>query len=488
MSSPPDSGPQRPTDAAVARYRQQTELGIHAENRRWDAALGLVRGLLVGASLGVVLIPLAALIDISSIDVLSVVLATSAAGGGFALRRARAAHPDPPWARLTENVAHQTAIDEHRQRLRAIEAEVETLRQAGVDPREISNRARQQVDSAHSSLCERLAPRPTAATAAVTTGGSTTPAASPTPPTRTPSSSAGRSASLTPGPSIPDDLIKAQRNRTLVPFVGAGLSLGDDVRGNFPAWGGLARRILDAFKPHHWRDDHDRQSTRGLFLEPDPTHPGNEKAITMPLPELLVKLDLLKSRLGGDYSHVLAAIFRPDDATPGEAHRALLALRAPFVLTTNYDQLLEALEGPHLRQAYTWRKASLALSDAQLGRAVLFKVHGNAEDVQESLVLTASEYERARREPGYRLVVDHLLAGHTFLFVGYGMSDPADLDIILRENAAALRRASPHFALLHRTQADTIRRDELRQLYNVVVIPLDDYSQIVPFLQTLASA
>lgn len=483
MSSPPDPNPRAPSSAAVARYREHAQLAIHEENRRWDAGIGLWRGLFVGVFLGVTLIPLAALLPISSVDVLGVVLAMAAAAGGYGLRRARVAPPARPIATRVENVAQQDAFDEHRGRLLAIEAEVETLRRSGKDPREISERALQQANVAHSSLHERLAllaashTPPTSPVSSVLPV-SATPVRSSSTPHPTPSGAA---------PAIPDDLVAAQRAHTLVPFIGAGLSLGSDVRGNFPRWNELPMRILGEFKSYHWRGDHDQRTIRNLFREPDGANPGHEQDITMPLQEMLVKLDLLKHRLGPDYAGVVTKIFRPDDVQPGAAHRAVLALDAPFVLTTNYDQVFEVLVGSTVRQVYTWRQSARALIDVQDRRRVLFKVHGSAEDV-DSVVLTASEYASVRQDPAYRTVVNHLLSGNTFLFIGYGMSDPSDLDIILEENATALRGRMPHFALLHRDQAGTLRQDELRRKYNVVAIPMADHSQILPFLTALAAA
>ena len=212
----------------------------------------------------------------------------------------------------------------------------------------------------------------------------------------------------------------------------------------------------------------------------------------MPLDEMLRQLDQLKDKLGHDYPAALTALFRPRDARPGAAHAAVMALDALAVLTSNYDLLLEAADPA--RQRYTHRQATTALSDLRDGRPVLFKVHGSAEDA-ESVVLTLDDYRAAHADTKYQAVMRNLLADRSFLFVGYGMSDPHDLDVLLAESVTDLRGSSPlHFALLPRLadeQAEVDRRAKLRREHRVVVIPYDDrdgHREATDLLRALAAA
>lgn len=211
----------------------------------------------------------------------------------------------------------------------------------------------------------------------------------------------------------------------------------------------------------------------------------------MPLQEMLRQLDQLRDKLGHDYSKALSDIFRPQHAAPGAAHHAVIALEAQIVLTTNLDELIEAAEGPPARQVYTGIEAADALRDIQSGKKVLFKVHGSAKH-PKSVVLTLEEYRRAHADPSYRKTLNHLLIERNFLFLGYGMQDPNDLDVILADNASELGGATGlHFALLKRLadpQSETDRRDRLRRTYRVAVIPYDDHGVLVPFLEALMRA
>lgn len=290
---------------------------------------------------------------------------------------------------------------------------------------------------------------------------------------------------------LPKRLIQAKHARTLIPFIGAGLSQG--LSGNFPSWADLPRRLLDECDEHTvWDSESDRTTLRSRFLEPDPTDPSLERPRLMVLQDMLVGLDSIKAKLRTHYADALSAIFRPDVAAPGPVHAAIAALDTQIVLTTNIDQLLE--ETPRDRQVYTWKQSAQALADFQRKRKVLFKVHGSAEDYK-SVVLTHNEYNDVQGDPAYRLVVNQLVGSHSFLFIGYGMSDPQDLDLFLNEHAEILHGPG-HFALLKRfigpsglpDDAQELDRTEKLRRQNISVIHFNDFDQIVQILEALASA
>lgn len=305
------------------------------------------------------------------------------------------------------------------------------------------------------------------------------------------SSSTGISMPMSLVPTLPSALAQAKRSYKLVPFVGAGLSLGPDVRGGFPSWRELPGRLLDSCDMYDvWLDDGDKATLRDRFLERDQADPPNICPRAMPLSEMLVLLDQLKAKLGDNYANALTSIFRPVDAEPGAAHRAIVALNAPLVVTTNIDKLIEAADQSSARTMYTGRKASAALADIRNNRSVLFKVHGTAEDI-DSVVLTHDEYKTLHADEAYKAVLNHILIDRTFLFVGYGMVDPQDLDHVLSNIAKLLKGATgPHFALLkclRDKQHNVDRKYRLSQEYNINVITYEDHGDLVPFLEKLVS-
>lgn len=274
------------------------------------------------------------------------------------------------------------------------------------------------------------------------------------------------------GIPIPAAVKKAYQENKLVVFVGSGLSLGRDVVGNFPSWGELPQRLLDACERYEVLTPNAIQAKRVIFEAP------------MNLEQMLRELDTLRGALNRKYRRALNEIFRPKDAKPGAVHEAVMALGVLAVLTTNYDSLLEIAEKSGHRPCYTWKDATSVLADLQEGRKVLFKIHGSAER-HDSVIMSYLEYEGARNDKAYQSVVNYLLQDNVFLFIGYGMNDPLDLDRALGGNVDSFQEASQrHYVLLR--QASQTDIDRYERNFNVQVIAYTEHEQVPQFLYELA--
>jgi hypothetical protein len=272
-------------------------------------------------------------------------------------------------------------------------------------------------------------------------------------------------------PTLPQDIRAAFAKKRLALFVGSGASLGRDIQGGFPTWGQIGGRMVDLCERYEVLTPPQIKNKRDTFNFP------------MGLRLMLSELGALKTALDRDYGRAIASLFRPQQVRFGELHEAIAELEADIVLTTNYDQLLEMADGPPSRQAYTWKEASYALSDLRDGRKVLFKVHGSAED-PDSVVLSDADYARASQDEGYQAVLKYLLQEHTFVFVGYGMNDPLDLDLALRDNAKSFGVSTQkHYVLLKGGEGET---DRLKRDYNVRVISYADHGDLPALVRSIA--
>lgn len=113
---------------------------------------------------------------------------------------------------------------------------------------------------------------------------------------------------------------------------------------------------------------------------------------------------------------------------PTLAHYQLLQLPFRYVVTTNYDHLIEqALEG----LGRPWNRV---VDDAQVagsglpGGTTVVKLHGSAaapsQPKARAIVLTRREYDRfASEHPAKVALLEGLLLNHHFFFVGYGLAD-----------------------------------------------------------------
>jgi len=282
-----------------------------------------------------------------------------------------------------------------------------------------------------------------------------------------------RSAPSTEVPKIPASLRAAYCADNLAIFCGSGISLGYDVQGDLPGWRDLPERLLDACERYEALDDETIELKRKRFKR------------RMSLEQMLSELGSLRTDLGRDYQSALNDIFRPPNAAPGAAHRAVAALGVRAVLTTNYEQLLERVSETPSRQPYTWMEASHALVDLKRKHKVLLKVHGTAER-HDTVIMSETDYATVRSSASYQAVLRYLLQDHVFLFVGYGMNDPLDLDLVLKHNAEVFKAASQrHYLLLHGPSNED--RDRYERDYNVRVIPYVEHADVPAFLARLAS-
>ncbi|UYI11560.1 MULTISPECIES: SIR2 family protein [Myxococcus] len=273
---------------------------------------------------------------------------------------------------------------------------------------------------------------------------------------------------------IPAPVLEAYRSNKLALFVGSGLSLGKDVQGDFPTWGKLPERLLDACKRYDSLDEETIRLKHALFRN------------RMRLESMLSELGTLRTSLGRDYQNALNHIFRPPDAAPGKAQHAVIQLGVRAILTTNYDQLLELTPEMPRRQPYTWKDSDKALADLRAGRKILLKVHGTSEH-HDTVVMSEVEYREAHSNSGYQAVLRHLLQEHLFLFVGYGMNDPLDLDLALKSNVESFGITTQrHYVLLRDAAAND--HDRIEREYNIRIIDCSRHEQVPEFLESLAAA
>ena len=106
--------------------------------------------------------------------------------------------------------------------------------------------------------------------------------------------------------------------------------------------------------------------------------------------------------------------------------------------------------------------------------------------------MTEGEYRDARANQSYQAVLSYLFRGYTFLFLGYGMNDPMDIDLVLKRNAEyfgpAVRR---HYALM-KQPSDTEPRapewDRYQREFNVQVLGFRDYGDLAALVESIGSA
>ena len=177
----------------------------------------------------------------------------------------------------------------------------------------------------------------------------------------------------------------------------------------------------------------------------------------------------------------------------------------PLILTTNYDDLLvRRFAAKHTRAALevlgrserdclrVWHThthpsspAVWALQGFLPRPRELGNVWVDRERLARELVLGHAEYRRATyKAPHFRRTFGHLYHSASFLFVGFGLRDPYVLDLFGEVVEMVGRPARPHYALLQRGEVDV---EFLRDRFGIHVIeyPEGDFAQHVAWLSRI---
>ncbi|MCY1045634.1 SIR2 family protein [Corallococcus sp. bb12-1] len=281
--------------------------------------------------------------------------------------------------------------------------------------------------------------------------------------------------------NFPRELVEAVRRHQVVPFVGAGISMGVK-RGMFPSWPrlleGLAERMQEESLPESAIQEVNQRIAQGDYLT---------------AAELAFK-DLGAYR----FNRFLRERFRvrkPSDADLSVIH-ALWKLQPPVVMTPNYDDVL--LWGREDAEAVSNdQDDELNLMDAEAspGTPRVWYLHGTVHRLS-TLVLAGADYKRlygdGSQPTGYSQYTNALvrlrewIRSKPFLYMGFSFSDPYVLKQLEHVIGITRGRQMPSFALMKK---GTLDRGALWPKYNIQLVEYEDHgAPLAEFLRGLGEA
>jgi isopentenyldiphosphate isomerase len=247
--------------------------------------------------------------------------------------------------------------------------------------------------------------------------------------------------------TYPEPLLEALDDGTLVPFVGAGVSVDSGV----PAWRDLLTRIVDEIPEPH------RQQLSSAL--------GNGTLDSLDVPALHQALLGSRVRVHRLLEQTLNQPFRPN-----RLHDLLRQLECSTLITTNFDLLIErSYDAADIRHSVVWRDAQLKFFNEARSRQ-LVKVHGTISD-PDSCVLSREQYEAWQAgNPLLFGLVQSLFAVRTILFLGCSLTDPhlTDLLELLFHHQGRLPRE--HFAIMFKPRPSDVAQ---LQRKGVTVVAID---------------
>lgn len=266
-------------------------------------------------------------------------------------------------------------------------------------------------------------------------------------------------------PGIPRDLKERYAEGNVVLFVGSGAS----VVAGAPGW----RQLL-----HKLKQEADDQLTQ--------LNDGGElgQLLAGPPSDLILAAGYLKEKLG---ENLLGERIKRELGAlrPTNIHRAIARLHLAGVVTTNYDCLIEdVLPG--------WTVVLPTSSMSLDQREFIVKLHGSCRPEPHKVVIAPSDYKELLRNQRLVAVMGRLYTNYTFLFVGFGMSDPDTVATLepLRDVFGETSRL--HYALMSEDEIGPIRTGDLKRRLNVTVLPYaspdGSHSEVVTFIDQLADS
>lgn len=209
---------------------------------------------------------------------------------------------------------------------------------------------------------------------------------------------------------------------SIIPFVGAGLSIYGSPENRLPLWGQLVGKLVNVGVTRGLLDAIATEKVEYLL------HQGHYISAT----------DLLLNHLGqATFGHEISASLSITDRQVPPAILKLIEISWSLIITTNLDRFIEQAWFEHhaypihvithINRTELMRKAS-GLRDNE--KPTLAKLHGSVE-FPESWVLDSNAYRSLTGDQlsSYSEALRNILLRNVF-FVGYGMSD-MDFDILL---------------------------------------------------------
>ena len=293
--------------------------------------------------------------------------------------------------------------------------------------------------------------------------------------------------------SLSDEL----KHKRLVVFVGSGMSMLDP--SNLPDWKGFINDFIgfcdsigDMLPPS-------AQDDFKLILA-DAKKSADKIRVADVLRDYLIKLENEKGiviNIKSAFRNWFVDFF--SSRKPNDHHQLITKINFPYLLTTNYDDLLEKAfkESDDFKSfgmtSFTFTQADSIAAAIFSNQFCIIHMHGLWNDIMvDDIVFTSKDYTRMlkRRYPGFTMCMQHILLRYSTLFIGYGENDP-HVEDLLEEQAFNIDYNSNR--PLPKTFIVTLKSslNEIQVLYNkkkrIQYIGIDTYDEYSTLLSSLAN-
>ncbi|GHT38891.1 hypothetical protein FACS189427_13160 [Planctomycetales bacterium] len=186
-------------------------------------------------------------------------------------------------------------------------------------------------------------------------------------------------------------------------------------------------------------------------------------------------------------------------AKPNKKHEAIVGTAYNYILTTNYDNLLEkAAETLSykdlLNRSFSYTRVEQMSACVYSDISAIFHAHGRISELDfGQYVLTSNDYfDIMKRNPGLRYVLNTVFMSNSILFVGYGGSDPHFEDIITDVSRTLGWTTDngelPHYYIVLKKDKVTTILTEHKKPVRTEIVEVDNYDEVLDILDALQKA
>jgi hypothetical protein len=193
-----------------------------------------------------------------------------------------------------------------------------------------------------------------------------------------------------------------------------------------------------------------------------------------------------------DLEDLIRDRFEDRTKLPTSTHDVIVKLKSKFIITTNYDTLIEKAlvknYDNHFPTVYTYKDSSNINYSLWNGDHFVLKAHGDAKSPKE-IILTEKDYRHIIHNlNGYQSILHAIFSTNSILFVGVSLNDP-ELLLLLGYIHNIFHGGSPtHYALLSEDSITKTEIDRWRKDFNIECVtynPKDNHKALEEYLNDL---
>jgi len=272
---------------------------------------------------------------------------------------------------------------------------------------------------------------------------------------------------------IPKTLIDVLKDKDYGLFIGAGLS----VRAGYPSWETLLSELIDKISEETSTPMATIDELRHLAKKPS---------------KYLLVAETIKEILPSDIYRYIKQRFGSNDKDPTSVHKKLFDIKSRFVVTTNYDTLIEnayVKKFNKMPTVYTYKDASSINYNLYDKVDFILKAHGDSNRAPNEIILTEKDYRNIiYNEKGYQSVLQNIFSSFNIIFIGVSLNDP-ELNLLLGYIHHIFHGGTPeHYALMAVEKTTKTEIDRWKKDFNINVItynPEGNHKQIDCFIDEL---